>query len=240
MVSGSSRSLSQNHGSSATVPWISRVWGRMGAVGGLRGWAWFTCGTVQARSPVPVKRVSPASTRVASAAMPIYALGDHEPVIHPDAYVSAEAVLIGRVHIGPGASVWSGAVLRADDNDIFIGAGTSVQDGAILHVTAVHKTTVGEECTIGHLAHLEGCTIEDRALVGTGSIVLHAAVVESMALVGAGAVVPGGMRVPSRAMALGIPAKIRENVVTDDLILPGVESYKLRAKQFTRELRRVG
>ncbi|MFT7647986.1 MAG: carbonic anhydrase/acetyltransferase-like protein (isoleucine patch superfamily) [Candidatus Poriferisodalaceae bacterium] len=172
--------------------------------------------------------------------MPIYALGEHEPVIHPDAYVSAEAVLIGRVHIGPEASVWSGAVLRADDNDIIIGAGSSVQDGAVLHVTLEYQTIVGQECTIGHLAHLEGCRIEDRALVGTGAIVLHDAVVESMALVGAGAVVPGGMRVPSRAMALGIPAKIKENAVTDGLILPGVESYKHRARRFAKDLRRIG
>ena len=81
--------------------------------------------------------------------------------------------------------------------------------GAVLHTTPVLPTIVGDDCVIGHLAHLECCTIRDRALVGTGSIVLHRAVVESGALVGAGAVVPNGFVVPAGAMALGVPAKIR-------------------------------
>ena len=171
--------------------------------------------------------------------MPIYALGDHEPEIHPDAYVAPEAVLIGRVFLGAEASVWSGAVLRADDNDIRIGPGTSVQDNAVLHVTAELPTIVGARCTIGHLAHLEGCTVEDEALVGTGSIVLHEAVIGERALVGAGAVVPGRMNVPAGAMALGMPAKVREGVDTDPLILPGIETYIQRAKTFRAGLRRI-
>ena len=171
--------------------------------------------------------------------MPIYALGEHEPQIHPDAYVMPEAVVIGRVTIGPEASVWSGAVLRADDNEIRIGAGTSVQDNAVLHVTEDFPTIVGERCTIGHLAHLEGCTVEDEALVGTGSIVLHDAVIGSMALVGAGAVVPGRMQVPPGAMALGMPAKIREGVDTDPLITPGIHKYIERGKEFRAKLRRL-
>ena len=109
--------------------------------------------------------------------MPIYALGDYQPEIHPDAWVMPEAVLIGRVKVGARATIWSGAVLRADDNDIVIGEETSVQDNAVLHVTEELPTIVGSRCTIGHLAHLEGCTVEDEALVGTGSIVLHEAVI---------------------------------------------------------------
>ena len=97
--------------------------------------------------------------------MPIYALGDQEPVIHPSAFVMPEAVIIGRVTIGAGATIWSGAVLRADDNDIVIGDETSVQDNAVIHVTAQFPTIVGKRCTIGHLAHLEGCRVEDEALI---------------------------------------------------------------------------
>lgn len=171
--------------------------------------------------------------------MAIYALGENEPQIHPDAYISPEAVVIGRVWIGPESSVWPGAVLRGDDNDIRVGAGTSIQDNAVLHVTADYSTTVGNRCTIGHLAHLEGCVIEDEALVGTGSIVLHEAVVGPLALVGAGAVVPGRMQVPAGAMALGTPAKIREGVDTGPLILPGIETYIQRGKTFRTALRRL-
>ena len=102
-----------------------------------------------------------------------------------------------------------------------IGEETSVQDNAVLHVTEQLPTVVGRGCTIGHLAHLEGCTVEDEALVGTGSIVLHEAVIGQRALVGAGAVVPGRMHVPAGSMALGMPAKIREGVDTDPLICLG-------------------
>jgi carbonic anhydrase/acetyltransferase-like protein (isoleucine patch superfamily) len=172
--------------------------------------------------------------------MPIYALGDQEPSIHPSAFVMPEAVIIGRVTIGAGATIWSGAVLRADDNDIVIGDETSVQDNAVIHVTAQFPTIVGKRCTIGHLAHLEGCRVEDEALIGTGSIVLHDAVVESRALVGAGAVVPGKMRVPAGTMALGMPAKIREGVDTAPLILHGISHYVERGEIFRKQLRRVG
>ena len=98
---------------------------------------------------------------------------------------------------------------------------------------------VGRRCTIGHLAHLEGCTIEDEALVGSGAIVLHEAVIGARALVGAGAVVPGGMHVPPGSMALGTPAKIREGVDTNPLILPGIEKYIQRGGTFREHLRLI-
>ena len=171
--------------------------------------------------------------------MPIYALGEHEPEIHPEAWIMPEAVLIGRVKIGARATVWSGAVLRADDNEIIIGEETSIQDNAVLHVTNELPTHVGRGCTIGHLAHLEGCTVEDEALIGTGSIVLHEAIVGCRALLGAGAVVPGRMHVPPGTMALGMPAKIREGVDTNPLILPGVRTYIERGETFRTQMRRV-
>ncbi len=171
--------------------------------------------------------------------MPVYALGRQVPQIHPDAYISPEAVIIGDVTIGAESSVWPGAVLRGDDGSIHIGSRTSVQDGAIIHTTHFQPTTVGDECVIGHLAHLEGCIIHDGALVGSGSVVLHRAVVESGALVGAGAVVSGGSVVPSGAMALGIPAKIRPDCVTPDMIRLGMESYVQRGRRYRTDLRRL-
>jgi carbonic anhydrase/acetyltransferase-like protein (isoleucine patch superfamily) len=172
--------------------------------------------------------------------MPIYALGDAEPTIDSTAYVHPDAVVIGDVHIGAEASVWPGAVLRGDGAPITIGARTSIQDGSVLHVTPIHATTVGSECVIGHLVHLEGCTIEDGALVGSGAVVLHDAVVRSGALVGAGAVVSGGVEVPARAMALGIPAKIRPDAVDPDaMIRPGMRSYVERGAQYRKRLRRL-
>lgn len=171
--------------------------------------------------------------------MPIYALGDLEPRIAPDAYIHPDAVIIGDVTIGAESTVWAGAVLRGDDGAIVIGDASNVQDGAVIHTTAHLPTVVGNGCTVGHLAHLEGCRILDGALVGTAAVVLHDAEVQQGALVGANAVVTGGTIVPPGAMALGVPAKIRENAADTDDIAMGARSYVERGKRFRRELRRL-
>ena len=171
--------------------------------------------------------------------MPIYALGDQEPDIDSAAYIHPDAVVIGSVTIGPESSVWPGAVLRGDDGRVVIGARSSIQDGSVLHCTAVHPTIVGDDCTVGHLAHLEGCRIADGALVGSGSVVLHDAVVESGALVAANAVVLGGTVVPARAMAVGIPAKIKPDAVDPVQTEYPAASYVERARRFAAELRRL-
>jgi carbonic anhydrase/acetyltransferase-like protein (isoleucine patch superfamily) len=171
--------------------------------------------------------------------MAIYALGDVEPWIDPEAYVHPDATVIGNVTIGAGSSIWPQAVLRGDYGVITVGARTSVQDGAVLHTTPLLPTTVGDDVVIGHLAHLECCTVHDGALIGTGSIVLHRAVVEAGALVGAGAVVPNGMVVPSRAMALGVPAKIRPDSVDTDDTLRNAAEYVRNGERYRKELRRL-
>ena len=171
--------------------------------------------------------------------MPIYELGDRVPEIHPDAYIHPEATLIGSVVIGPQSSVWPHAVIRADDNVITIGRGTSIQDGAVLHCTEAHPTTVGDYVTIGHLAHLEGCRVLDRSLIGTGSVVLHDAVIGPEALVAAAALVPGKMVVPALAMALGVPARIREGALQEGANDLNAESYIRRAELYSSQLRRI-
>jgi carbonic anhydrase/acetyltransferase-like protein (isoleucine patch superfamily) len=171
--------------------------------------------------------------------MPIYALGDLEPSIDSTAYVHPDAVIIGHVELGPGASVWPCAVLRGDDGTIHVGARTSIQDGSVLHCTRELDTVIGDEAVIGHMVHLEGCVVEDRALVGNGSIVLHRAVIRTGAVVGSNAVVPGGMEVPSGAMALGVPAKLREDSVKPEMIIDPMRSYVARAERYRADLRRV-
>lgn len=141
--------------------------------------------------------------------MPIYAFGEHEPSIHPSAYVHPDATVIGRVTLGPESTVWPSAVLRADFGEIRIGARTSVQDGTVLHTTAEWPTVIGDECVVGHLAHAEGCVIEDRCLIGSGSVVLNRARVGARSVVGAQALVPEGTVVPPGSMALGVPVRVR-------------------------------
>jgi carbonic anhydrase/acetyltransferase-like protein (isoleucine patch superfamily) len=171
--------------------------------------------------------------------MAIYALGDLEPQVDPTAFVHPDATVIGNVTLGPETTVWPQAVLRGDYGFITVGARTSVQDGAVLHTTARIPTVVGDDVVIGHLAHLESCTVHDAALIGTGSIVLHEAVIETGALVGAGAVVPTGMVVPTGAMALGVPAKLRLDTVDVADTLHNATGYVLNGQWYRRDLRRI-
>ncbi len=171
--------------------------------------------------------------------MAVYAIGDQVPEIAPDAYVHPAATVIGDVRIGAGSSVWPGAVLRGDYGTITVGERTSIQDGTVVHATFDKPTRIGDECVVGHLAHLEGCTIEDRCLVGSGSVVLHDVVVRSGALVGAGAVVSNGTEVPAGAMALGVPATLRLNAVQAGSFAPAVELYAWNANRYRTELRRL-
>jgi carbonic anhydrase/acetyltransferase-like protein (isoleucine patch superfamily) len=171
--------------------------------------------------------------------MPLYALGDREPTIDPTAFVHPDAVVIGNVTIGPDSSVWPSTVLRGDHGEIRIGARTSVQDGSVIHCTPQFPTVVGDDCVIGHLVHLEGCTIEDFALVGSGAVVLHQALVRTHSVVGAGALVPGGMEVPTGAQALGVPAKLRPDSVRPEMIGQGRDAYVFNAAWYAKELRRI-
>jgi carbonic anhydrase/acetyltransferase-like protein (isoleucine patch superfamily) len=172
--------------------------------------------------------------------MAIYALGDRVPDIHPDAWVHPQATVIGDVRIGAEATVWPQAVLRGDSLGITVGERTSIQDGAVVHVTSMRATVIGAGCVIGHLAHMEGCTVEDGALVGIGSILMPGVVVRSGAVVGAGAVVPRDVEVPPRAMALGVPARIRPDAVDPAVVIePNARTYAGRAREYRAGLRRL-
>jgi carbonic anhydrase/acetyltransferase-like protein (isoleucine patch superfamily) len=171
--------------------------------------------------------------------VPIYALGDQVPSIDAAAYVHPDAIVIGAVTIGAHSSVWPGAVLRGDDGEIRIGRRTSIQDNCVLHTTRDHPTVVGDDCVIGHLVHLEGCTIEDGALVGNAAVVLHRSVVRTGAIVAANSVVLYDVDVPSGALAVGSPATIKLDRVRPEMISDGVDTYVARAGRYRVQLRRV-
>ena len=187
------------------------------------------------RRTIEVDRFEPTTVR----AVPIYALGDQEPSIASDAYIHPDAVIIGAVTIGAQSSVWPNAVLRGDEGEIRIGEQTSVQDCSVLHTTPDDPTVVGDRCVIGHIVHLEACTIEDDVLVGNGSIVLHRAVARSWSIVAANAVVLNDTEIPSRAIAAGSPVAIKLDRVRPEMITQGVEAYVERAARFRTELRRL-
>ena len=171
--------------------------------------------------------------------MAIYSFGEKVPQISDTAFVHPEAVIIGDVTVGDLSFIGPCAVLRGDSSKIVIGARTSIQDGAVIHCTSELPTIVGDECTVGHNAHLEGCTINTGALVGSGSLVLHAAVVETGALVAAGAVVLGGMIVPSGALAVGVPAKIKLGAADLTTIAYSIKTYVENARRYPIEMKRI-
>jgi carbonic anhydrase/acetyltransferase-like protein (isoleucine patch superfamily) len=171
--------------------------------------------------------------------VPIYALGSQQPTIDSSAYVHPDAVIIGSVFIGPNSSVWPTAVLRGDDGEIHVGARTSIQDGTVVHTTLAWPTRIGDDCVIGHLAHLEACIIENGAQVSSGAIVLHRARVCTGAIVGANSVVLNDTLVPAKALAVGSPAVIKEGRARAEDIAYGAENYVQRTARFKRELRRI-
>jgi carbonic anhydrase/acetyltransferase-like protein (isoleucine patch superfamily) len=173
--------------------------------------------------------------------VPVYALGDLLPVIDPAAYVHPAAVVIGAVELAAGASVWPGAVLRGDHGLIQIGERTSVQDGTVIHTTQEWPTVIGADCVVGHRAHLEGCMVGDHCLIGSGSLVLNRARVGTGAVVAAAALVREDMLVPPGALALGVPATIRDGggIRQRDWITDAVKTYLDLAEQHRAGLRRL-
>ena len=171
--------------------------------------------------------------------MAVYALGDVVPTIDPTAFVHPDATVIGDVTIGPESSVWPSAVLRGDHGRITVGARTSVQDGSVIHAGPGFPTVIGDGCVIGHIVHLEGCVVEDDALIGSGAVVLHHVRVGRGALVGAGAVVPNGTDIPPGALALGVPVTIKEGAAHVELIQLSAQEYVHNTHRYRAELRRV-
>lgn len=172
--------------------------------------------------------------------MPIYELEGVAPRIDPEAFVHPEAVVIGDVTIGAESSVWPGAVLRGDYGTITIGARSSIQDGTVVHAGPGFPTTVGDDCVVGHLTHLEGCTLEDGSLAGSGSVVLHWATIGPGATVAANAVVPNHTLVPPGALAVGVPVKILEGRSDAAMIRFSSQEYVANAARYRASLRRIG
>ncbi len=140
--------------------------------------------------------------------MPLFTFEGRSPQVSPGAWIAPTATLVGDVRVEAGASVWYGAVLRADFGPIVVRRGANVQDGSVLHGGADPVTEVGEGATIGHLCVVHGAVIGAQALIGNGATVLDGAVVGSRALVAAGATVPPGLRVGDGMLAVGVPARV--------------------------------
>jgi carbonic anhydrase/acetyltransferase-like protein (isoleucine patch superfamily) len=171
--------------------------------------------------------------------VPIYALGEYEPEIHETAFVHPEAIVIGRVTIGPEASVWPCAVLRGDHGRIEVGARTSVQDGTVVHCTREWPTLIGADCVVGHNAHLEGCVVGDRCLIGSGSVTLNRVTVGAGSIVAAACLVPEGFEVPPGTLVAGVPAKIKRTGLPAGFTDNPVQTYIETSRTHRSSLRRL-
>jgi carbonic anhydrase/acetyltransferase-like protein (isoleucine patch superfamily) len=142
---------------------------------------------------------------------------DIVPKIDPSAFIAANAAVMGDVVIGANSSIWYGVTIRGDVNIIRIGSGTNIQDGTVIHVATHGKGThVGDNVTVGHMALLHDCTIEDAGYVGMGAIVMDGAIVQKRAFVAAGALVTPGKIVPTGQLWAGRPAKYLRDLTDDD------------------------
>jgi carbonic anhydrase/acetyltransferase-like protein (isoleucine patch superfamily) len=144
--------------------------------------------------------------------VPLFAFEGYEPQVSPEAWIAPTATLVGDVRVEAEASVWYGAVLRADFGPIIVRRGANIQDGSVLHGGDDPITEIGEGVTIGHLCVVHGCVIGAEALIGNGSTVLDKVIVGRRALVAGGATVPPGMVIPDGMLAAGVPAKVIREV----------------------------
>ena len=146
------------------------------------------------------------------------ALGDKVPQVADSAWVAPNATLAGAVTIGEGASIWYGAVLRADNEPITIGARSNVQDNCVFHVDKGMPVLLGEGVSVGHGAVIHGATVEDHVLVGMGAIIMNGAVIGSESLIAAGALVPADAVIPPRSLVAGVPGKVRRELSDDEVV----------------------
>lgn len=173
--------------------------------------------------------------------MAIYELDGNQPSLPESVFVADAATLIGRITLGEHASVWPGAVVRADNEPITVGAFSNVQDGAVLHTDPGFPLTIGEQVTIGHQAMVHGCTIEDCVLIGIHAVVMNGAVIGRESLVGAGAIVTERKVFPPRSLILGAPARVVRALSDADVanLAESARHYVDMGSFYTQRLRRV-
>ena len=176
--------------------------------------------------------------------MEIYELDGQAPDLPADGnyFIAETATVIGRVRLKPGASVWFGAVLRGDNEWIEIGEGANIQDGSTCHTDLGFPMVIGKNCTVGHNVILHGCTLEDGALVGMGSIVMNGAKIGRGSVVGAGSVITEGKEFPENSLIIGSPARVIRTLSPEQATAMGraAKSYAIRGPQFKNGLKKIG
>lgn len=160
-----------------------------------------------------------------------------QPQIDPSAYIDPAAQVIGQVQVGARSSIWPCAVARGDVDWIRIGEETSIQDGTVLHCDEGSPLIIGNRVTVGHLAMLHGCTVEDGCVIGIGAIVLNRARIGHGSVVAAGALVAEGKEIPPGSMVMGVPGKVVRQVTAEEQqrFLDNAQHYVERTAEYKAE-----
>lgn len=173
--------------------------------------------------------------------MTLYAIDGKEPQLSEGAWAAPSADLIGDVRLAERASIWFGAVIRADNTPILIGVDSNVQDGAIGHSDPGFPLTIGARVTVGHQAILHGCTVEDEALIGMGARILNGAIIPAQCIVGAGALVTEGKTFEPRSLIVGSPARAVRTLSNEQVAMLRLSAlhYAEKAARYAADLRIV-
>ncbi len=173
--------------------------------------------------------------------MPLYRLGDVQPQLAKGAWAAPSADLVGDVRLGSRASVWFGAVIRADNTPIIVGEDSNIQDGSVCHSDEDFPLVIGARVTVGHQAILHGCTIADDCLIGMGARILNGAVIESECIVGAGALVTEGKSFARGSLIVGAPARLVRQLTDGErqMLRASAAHYAEKATRYAEQLREV-
>lgn len=176
--------------------------------------------------------------------MAIYELDGQGPELPADGsyFIAETADVIGKVRLLSHASVWFGAVLRGDNEWIEVGEGSNVQDNSTCHTDRGFPLVIGKNCTVGHNVILHGCTLEDGALVGMGSIVMNGARIGRESIVGAGSVITEGKQFPPHSLIIGSPARVIRTLEPAQVAAMGsaAKFYAANGPRFKNGLKKIG
>ncbi len=169
----------------------------------------------------------------------IYSLDGMAPLIDPTAWIAPDANIIGRVVLEAESSVWFGATLRGDNEEIRVGAGSNVQEASVLHTDLGYPLSIGANCTIGHRAMLHGCTIGEGSLIGMGATILNGARIGRGCLIGANALITEGKEIPDGALVMGAPGRVVRMLDPEAQVrlLQSARNYRANAIRFAKGLR---
>jgi carbonic anhydrase/acetyltransferase-like protein (isoleucine patch superfamily) len=168
--------------------------------------------------------------------MPTYTVGGRTPQISDSSWIAPNATLIGSVTLGPNSSVWWSSVLRADNENIVIGANTNIQDGSVLHADPGIPLTLGDNVTIGHMVMLHGCTVGEGSLIGIKSVIMNRVIIGRECLIGANTLIPEGKVIPDRSLVVGSPGRILRTLTDEEVAgLRGTAAHYVENAQMYRD-----